>query len=116
MWEMSPTAETTPGFPSAFYKFEPSRFAEYRRELVIRLSIVVPLMLAGLLYLAWHFDKERSFFRLIFIPVLIGWLLYRQFKDERNKWESLVFEFRDSKLIRRLDKYAVLELVPNEVT
>jgi hypothetical protein len=73
-------------------------------------------MLAGWLYLAWHFDRERSFFRLVFIPVLLGWVLYRQFKEERNKWESLVLELRDGKLIRRLNKYPVLELMPNEVT
>jgi len=113
---MSPTAEITAGFPPTLYRLDPSRFAEHRRKLVIRPSIAVAPMLAGLLYLAWHFDREKSYFQLVFIPALICWFLYRQFKDERSKWESLVFEFRDGKLIRRLDKYPVLELVPNEVT
>src|SRR5579863_4587130 len=112
---MSPTELAAEGSPPTFYRLEPVRFAEHRRELVIRLSIVMPLVLVGLLYLAWHFDKERRPVSLVVIPVVVGWVLYRQFKDERNKWESLVFEFRDGKLIRRLDKYPVLELMPNEV-
>jgi hypothetical protein len=115
---MSHTAEIAAGFPpTSFYKLDPGRFAEYRRKLVIRLSIVVPPLLAGLSYLAWHFDKERSYFRLALIPALIGWITYRQlFKDKRREWESLVLEFREGKLIRRLDKYPVLELVPSEVS
>jgi len=106
---MSPTAETTASFPPTFYKLEPGRLPEYRRELVIRLSIVVPLLLAVFLYLAWHFDRERSFFRLVFIPALNCWFFYRKFKDERNEWESLGFEFREGKLIRRLDEYPVVD-------
>ena len=112
---MSPTAETATGFPPTFYKLDPGRFAEYRRELVIRLSVVGTVILLGPLYLAWHFGRERSPFSLVFIPVLIAWLFYRQFKDERNKWQSLVLEFRDGKLLQRLDNYPVVELVPNEV-
>jgi hypothetical protein len=113
---MSPAAETAAGFLPTSYKLEPGRYAEFRRELVIRLSVVVPFLLAGFLYLAWHFDKDKSIFRLVSIPILIGWIVYRQFKDERNKWESLAFEFRDGKLIRKMDKYPLQELVPNEVT
>ncbi|HZV87702.1 MAG TPA: hypothetical protein VFF95_09155 [Candidatus Binatus sp.] len=113
---MSPAAETASDFSLASYKLAPDSYAEFRRELVIRLSVVVPLLLAGFLYLAWHFDKDRSIFRLVFIPILIGSIVYRQFKDERNKWESLAFEFRDGKLIRKMDRYPLQELVPNEVT
>jgi hypothetical protein len=113
---MLATVGTVAGSPPTYYKLESGRFAEYRREMVIRLSIVVPPLLAGSLYLAWHFDRERGLFGLISIAALICWDLYRQFKDQRNKWESLVFEFRAGKLMRRMDKYPVLELVPNEVT
>src|SRR5579859_462417 len=113
---MSPAAENAAGFPPTSYKLEPGRYAEFRRELVIRLSVVVPFLLAGFFYLAWHFDKDRSLFRLVFIPILMGSIIYRQFKDERNKWESLTFQFRDGKLIRKMDKYPLQELVPNEVT
>jgi hypothetical protein len=98
------------------YKLEPSRFAGYRRELFIRLGIVVPLVTAGLFYLMWRFDIERDVFRLTFIPVLMAWLVYRQVKDKRRNWQTLVFEFQDGKLIRRLDKYPTVELMPSEVT
>lgn len=108
-------AETTGSRPPTTYRLETSRFAEYRRELLIRMGVVVPLLLAGLLYLAWQLDKERSLFRLVYIPVLIGWILSRQFKDQRDKWETLVLEFQDGKLIRRLDGYPVLELLPGDV-
>lgn len=102
--------------PTTLYKLEPSRFAEYRRELAIWLGIAVPLVTAALVYLAWHFDRERDVVGLVLIPVLTSHLFYRQFKNERDKWRSLVFEFRDGKLIRRLDKYPTVELAPSEVT
>ncbi len=98
------------------YKLEPSHYAAYRRELFVRLGIVTPLVSAGLFYLMWQFDRERSTFRFIFIPVLIAWVAYRQFKEQRSNWHNLVFEFQGGKLIRRLDKYPTVELAPKEVT
>jgi len=100
----------------ATYKLDPSRFAGYRRELFIRMGVAIPLIGLGLFYLTWHFNRERSAFNFIFIPVLMVWLVYRQFRDQRRNWQSLVFEFHDGKLIRRLDKYPTVELVPSEVT
>jgi cytochrome bd-type quinol oxidase subunit 1 len=113
---MSLDADTAPALQPTAYKLEPSRFAEYRRGMFIRLGIVIPVVTAGLLYLMWRFDKERDAFRLIFIPALVAWIVYRQFKDQRRNWQTLVFEFRDGKFIRRLDKYPTVELVPGEVT
>lgn len=113
---MSLDADTAPTLQPTAYKLEPSCFAECRREMVIRLGIVIPVVTAGLLYLVWRFDKERDAFRLIFIPALAAWIVYRQFKDQRRNWQTLVFEFQDGKFIRRLDKYPTVELVPSEVT
>jgi hypothetical protein len=113
---MSPTAETSAGSPPAFYRLDPGRFAEYRRELVIRLGIRGTLVVAGLLYLAWHFHR-RSFSDVAMIAVFgIGVPIYSGLKGGRSRWESLEIEFRDGKLIRRLGQYPVLELVPNDVT
>ncbi len=113
---MSHDSNTDSVLQPVVFKLEPSRFPEYRRELFIRLGIAMPLVAAGLLYLAWHFDRERDIFVLILIPVLTGHIVYQQFKNERDKWRSLVFEFRDGKLIRRLDKYPTVELAPSDVT
>lgn len=115
--EMSPDSDSGSVLEPTVYKLEPSRFAEYRRALAIRLGIAMPLVTAALLYLNWHFDKDRdSFVRLLLIPVLTGWIVHRLFKDERDKWQSLALEFRDGKLIRRLNKYPTVELRPSEVT
>jgi hypothetical protein len=113
---MPPESDTASVWQPTVYKLEPSRFAEYHRELAIRLGIVMPLVAAGFLYLAWHFDKRRITFLLVLIPILTVQTVYRRFKDEGDKWKSLVFEFRDGKLIRRLDKYPTVELAPSEVT
>lgn len=51
---MSPTAETGAGSPPALYKLEADRFAEYRRELATRLIVGDTVVVACLLYLAWH--------------------------------------------------------------
>src|SRR5271156_838041 len=111
---MSLDADTAPTLQPTVYKLEPTGFAGYRRELFVRLGIVIPLVSAGWFYLMWHFDNDRGAF--IFIPVLTAWLVYRQFKDQRRNWQRLVFEFQDGKFIRRLDKYPTVELVPSEVT
>jgi len=112
---MSLDADVAPTLQPRVYKLEPSRFAGYRREMFIRLGIVIPLVTAGLLYLMWRFDRERDAFLFVFIPVLVAWLVYRHFKDQRRNWQTLVFEFRDDKFIRRLDRYPTVELVPSEV-
>jgi hypothetical protein len=111
---MSLDADTAPTLQPTVYKLEPSGFAVYRRELFIRLGIVILLVSAGWFYLMWHFDKERGAF--VFLPLLTAWVVYRQFKDQRRNWQRLVIEFQDGKLIRRLDKYPTVELVPSEVT
>ena len=98
------------------FKLEPSGFAEYRRKLTTRLGIVIPLVTAALLYVTWHFDRQRDIVSLVLVPILSGHIAYRLLKNERDKWRSLVFEFRDGKLIRRLDKYPTVELAPSEVT
>ena len=76
--------DTAPAFQPTIYKLETSRYAEYRRKLFIRMGIVIPLLSAGFFYLMWHFDRERSAFRFVFIPVLMAWLVYRQFKQQQN--------------------------------
>jgi hypothetical protein len=113
---MSIDADTAPPLQPTAYKLDPTRFAGYRRELFIRMGVVIPLVSAGLLYVTWHFDRERTAFNFIFIPVLMVWLVYRQFRDQRRNWQNLVFEFHDGKLIRRLEEYPTVELVPSEVT
>jgi hypothetical protein len=109
-------ADVAPTLQPSLYKLKPSRFAEYRRGLLIRLGIAIPLLSAGLFYLMWHFDKERSAFRFLFVPVFIVWLVYRLLKDQERNWQNLAFEFQDGKLVRKLDKYPTVELVPSEVT
>jgi hypothetical protein len=64
------------------------------------MGVAIPLMGAGLFYLTWHFDRERGAFNFIFIPVLMVWLVYRQFRDQLRNWQ----------------KYPTVELAPNEVT
>jgi hypothetical protein len=108
--------DTAPPLQPTVYRLEPSGLAEYRGKLAIRLGIVIPLVSAGLFYLMWHFDRERSAFRFIFIPILIAWLAYRQFKEQQSNWRNLAFEFQDGKLIRRLDKYPTVGLMPSQVT
>ena len=56
---MSLTAETGAGSPPALYKREAGRFAEYRRELATRLIVGDTVVVACLLYLAWH-HKQSS--------------------------------------------------------
>jgi hypothetical protein len=109
-------ADTAPAFQPTVYKLDTSHYAEYRRKLFIRMGIVIPLLCAGFFYLMWYFDRERSAFRFVFIPVLMAWLVYRQIKQQQNNWQNLVFEFQGGKLIRRLDTYPTVELVPSEVT
>lgn len=102
--------------PPTVYKLEPARFAQERRELVIRLATVVPFVLAGILFLEWHFDKERDPFTLLVFPILLSLaLVYAQLREARKNWQFLAFEFRDDKLIRSLEKYPVVELVPSDV-
>ena len=112
---MSTNGNSTASLPSA-YKLDPAGYSEFRKSLAIRLSILIPLFLIGFVYLLWHFDRPRSIVRLVFIPVLICWIAYRQFKDQHRNWESLLFNFQNGKLVRTLDKYPSLELMPNEVT
>jgi len=115
---MLPPSDNTATSPPTTYKLAFESYAEFRRALVIRLGIVIPLLLAGFVYLDWHFvgREESPLFRLVFIVVLLGWLSYRQFRQQRNNWRSLEFDFRDGKLVRRLDKYPPFEFLPGEVS
>jgi len=112
---MSAIGNGATSLPSG-YKLDPAGYPAFRKNLIIRLSILIPLLLIGFTYLLWHFDHPSSNVRLVFIPVLICWIAYRQFKEQQRNWESLEFDFRDGKLVRGLDKYPPLELMPNEVT
>ena len=109
-------ADAAPTLQPRVYKLEPSRFAEFRRGFFVRLGILVLLVTAGLFYLMWRFDRDQGAFRFVFIPVIAAWVVYRQYKDQRRNWQTLVFEFHDGKFIRRMDKYPTVELVPTEIT
>lgn len=99
------------------YNLDPERYAEFRRSMLIRMGIAGPPLLAGFLYLSWRFERHIGpLFSSVFTVVLIAWLSYRQFKEQRNNWRSLKFEFRGGKLIRTLEKYPALEFMPDEVT
>ncbi len=109
-------ADTVPTLQPTIYKLEPSRFAGRRRELLIRLGIVIPLVGGGIFYLMWRFDRDGSTFSFVLILVLMISFVYGQFRDQRSNWQNLAFESRDGKFIRRLDRYPTVELVPSEVT
>lgn len=111
-----PSDNIAASFPTS-YKLAPERYADFRRALVIRLSIVMPLLLAAFMFLSLRFDRDEGpASRLVFIVGLLGWLSYYQLRQQRNNWRSLEFDFRDGKLIRTLDKYTRLEFMPEEVT
>jgi hypothetical protein len=112
---MSAGGDGAASLPSA-YKLDPAGYSAFRKSLVIRLSILIPLLLIGFTCLLWYFDTPRFIFRLVFIPILICWIVYRQFKQQQRSWESMEFDFRDGKLMRSLDKYPPLEFMPNEIT
>jgi hypothetical protein len=112
---MSATGNGATSLPRG-YKLDPTGYPAFRKSLIIRLSIFLPLLLIGFGGLLWYLDNPRSIFRLVFIPVLICWIVYLQFKEQQRNWDSLEFDFRDGKLFRSLDKYPALELMPNEVT
>jgi hypothetical protein len=108
---MSVSENGAASLPSA-YQLDPAGYPAFRKSL----SILIPLLLIGFTCLLWFFDTPRSMVRLVFIPVLICWIAYRQAKEEQRNWESLEFDFRDGKLVRSLDKYPPLEFMPSEVT
>jgi hypothetical protein len=112
---MSTSGNITASLPTA-YKFDPAGYPAFRKTLVIRLSILMPVLLVGFMCLLWHFEGPRSFVLLVLIPVLTCWIAYHQVKEQQRNWESLEFDFRDGKLVRRLDKYPPLEFMPDEVT
>lgn len=113
---MSPGANATALVPNV-YKLDPAAYPAFRRRLVVRLSILIPLVLVGLAYLTRQFDIERDYLVLLVVLPVVGCsTAYHQVKEQRRNWESLEFEFRDGKLIRSLDKYPPLEFAPNEVT
>jgi hypothetical protein len=106
--------DIAPALRPTVFRLDPDTFARYRNQLAIRLGVVMPIVAAALIYLRWHFDRSVSAF--VFVPALVIWLAYHKFREERNKWEILEFEFRDGKLSRRLEKYPTVELLPSDVT
>jgi hypothetical protein len=98
------------------YRLNPARFAKVRRRMITGLAVVAPLLLAGVWYLDARLDKGRKFFHFVGMPAIVGWVTYRQFQRERKKWDSLVLEFRNDKLIRTLPDFPVLEIAPSDVT
>lgn len=113
---MRADVDSTASLPSA-YKLDPAKYPAFRKRLLIRLSVLAPLLVIGFSYLSWRFDTQREYrFRFVFIAFLVCWIAYRQFRDQRRNWESLEFDFRDGKLIRSLDRYPPLEFRPDEVT
>jgi hypothetical protein len=114
---MSVNADAAPILEPRAYKLDPSRWAEYRQGLLIRLGVVIPIVSAGSFYLMRYFEGKRDAFQFFFIlGVVMAWFVYRQVNRQRRNWRSLAFEFHDGKLIRRLDEYPTVELVPSDVS
>lgn len=98
------------------YRMDPACFAKMRRTMIIRGALLVPLLLAVSWYFDARLDRSRDFFDFVGLPAILVWIVYKGVQRERDKWNSLVLEFRGDSLIRTLPGYPLLEIAPGEVT
>jgi hypothetical protein len=106
-----------PTIPQAsIYQLDPERFAGIRRSMIIRIGVGLPLVLAVIWYMDGRTKPSRDLFDLVGLPAIIAWTSYRSIQREREKWNSMVLEFRDGMLVRRLKDFPPLEIAPSEVT
>lgn len=98
------------------YRMDPTRFVTMRRTMIVRAALLLPLLLAVCWYFDARLDHSRNVFDFVGLPLIMAWVVYKGVQRERDKWSSLVLEFRDNSLIRTLPGYPLLEIAPSEVT
>jgi hypothetical protein len=57
---MLPLSENAAAPLPTSFKLDAGQFAEVRRRMLIRLSGLMPLLVAGFLYLDWHSDRQQD--------------------------------------------------------
>ncbi len=95
---------------------DPAGFARMRRRMITRLAVVAPFLLIAVWYLSGRLGRGRDVLDFIVLPATLVWETYRAVQRERDKWNSLVLEFRGDSLFRTLHRYPLLEIAPSEVT
>jgi hypothetical protein len=98
------------------YRMDPARFARMRERMITRVAVVVPPLLAVVWYFSGGLGKGRDILDFIVVPATLAWELYRAVQRERDKWDSLVLEFRGDSVIRTMHRYPLLEITASEVT
>ncbi len=84
--------------------------------MITRLAVVAPFLLIAVWYLSGRLGRGRDVLDFIVLPATLVWETYRAVQRERDKWNSLVLEFRGDSLFRTLHRYPLLEIAPSEVT
>jgi hypothetical protein len=98
------------------YRMDPARFARMRRRMITRLAVVAPFLLIAVWYLSGRLGRGRDVLDFIVLPATLLWETYRAVQRERDKWNSLVLEFRGDSLVRTLHRYPLVEIASSEVT
>jgi hypothetical protein len=101
---------------SRSYRMDPARFVELRRRLLTRLVLVGPVIIVFIWFLDGHLSPTRDIFDFIFLPFILAVMGYQSIRRERERWNSLILEFRAGILTRTVTDYPPLEISPNEVT
>ena len=113
---MSAGLEDTSVHRARLYQMDPARFAKFRRSMIVKSAIFAPLMIACIWYLDGRATPRRDLFDFVGTPAILAWTIYRWIQSEREKWDTLLLEFRDGTLVRRLPDFPTLEIAPGEVT
>jgi len=79
-------------------------------------AVVTPLLIAGIWYLDGRLKPDRNIFDFLLAPIIAVLTAYRSIQREKNKWDSIVYEFRAGTLVRELPDYPPLEITPGEIT
>jgi len=100
---------------SRSYQMDPLLFAGFLRGMIMRLVLFGPVIIAVIWFLDGRVSPRRNVFDFIFLPFILAVVGYQSIKRERAKWDSLLLEFRDGSLVRKLSDYPALEVSPSEV-
>ena len=113
---MSAYLEDTNVLRPRIYQMDPAGFAKFRRSTIVRSAIFTPLMIACIWYLDGRSTPRRDSFDFVGVPAILAWTIYRSIQREREKWDTLLLEFRGDVLVRKLPDFPPLGITPSEVT
>lgn len=98
------------------YHLAPAAFGKTRRRMLVGVLAIVPITIALEWYAGGHFESRHDWLEVLITVSIVGFTAYRDLKKQRRKGESFVLELRSDRLIRRMDGFPPLEIIPSEVT